>query len=76
MSPTDDADDAPDAADARPPARLTNLTVKVDQEVLLYARWRALREGTSVNAAVVSFLEEYAGRTGDAEPKRRRSPRA
>ena len=68
-------DEKPPGPDRRPPPYLTNLTVKVDGEVLLYARWRALREGTSVNAAVVAFLEGYAGRKGDAEPKRRRAPR-
>ncbi len=56
-------------------ADFTNLTLKIDQQVLLYARWRALREGTSVNAVVESFLSEYAGRIPEGEPKRRRAPR-
>ena len=54
---------------------ITNVTIKVDQQVLLYARWRALREGTSVNAVVADFLAEYAGKQAEAEPKRRRAPR-
>ena len=41
--------------------RLINLTVRVDGYVLLHARWRALREQTSVTAAVAEFLSEYAG---------------
>lgn len=53
----------------------TNLTIKIDQQVLLYARWRALREGTSVNAVVEQFLAEYAGKEPAGEPKRRRAPR-
>ena len=54
----------------------TNVTFKVDQQVLLYARWRALKEGTSVNAVVEAFLAEYAGKEPAGEPKRRRAPRA
>lgn len=57
-------------------AEFTNLTLKIDQQVLLYARWRALREGTSVNAVVEAFLAEYAGRIPEGVPKRRRAPRA
>lgn len=44
-----------------PEPRLINLTVRVDDYVLLHARWRALREQTSVNAAVAEFLSAYAG---------------
>ena len=55
---------------------VTNLTVKIDRQVLLHARWRALREGTSVNAVVSAFLEEYAGRESEGPPPRRRAPRA
>lgn len=39
---------------------MTNLTVKVDEETLKKARIRALREGTSVNALIRAFLEDYA----------------
>ena len=54
---------------------VTNITFKIDQQVLLYARWRALKEGTSLNAVVSDFLAEYAGRQAENQPKRRRTPR-
>ena len=54
---------------------VTNITFKVDQQIVLYARWRALREGTSLNAVVADFLAEYAGREAEGPPKRRRAPR-
>ncbi len=38
----------------------TNLTIKIDQLVLLQARYRALCERTSVNRLVRGFIEEYA----------------
>ncbi len=41
-------------------SRLSNLTLKVDQQVLLWARMRALKEGTSLNRRVNAFLQEYA----------------
>jgi hypothetical protein len=40
---------------------MANLTVVVDDEVLLRARKRALDQGTSVNAVLRSYLESYAG---------------
>lgn len=40
---------------------MTKLTVKVDDETLKRARIRALEEGTSVNALLRSFLEDYTG---------------
>lgn len=40
---------------------MTNLTVKVDEETLKRARIRALERGTSVNALLRAFLEEYTG---------------
>ncbi len=40
---------------------MTNLTVKVDDETLKRARIRALEEGTSVNALLRAFLEDYTG---------------
>lgn len=40
---------------------MTNLTVKVDEETLKRARIRALEQGTSVNALLRAYLEEYAG---------------
>jgi len=38
-----------------------NLTIKVDDEALKKARLRALEEGTSVNALLREFLDDYAG---------------
>jgi hypothetical protein len=40
--------------------RATNVTIKVDHLVLLQARMRALREGTSVNRMLRAHLEAYA----------------
>ena len=38
-----------------------NLTISVDDDILLMARRRALEERTSVNAVLKRHLEEYAG---------------
>lgn len=40
---------------------MTNLTVKVDEETLKRARIRALEQGTSVNALIRAFTEDYTG---------------
>lgn len=40
--------------------RLTSLTVKVDCDVLLVARMRALFEGTSLSRLVRATLDQYA----------------
>jgi hypothetical protein len=40
---------------------VANLTVTVDERVLRRARIRALEQGTSVNAVVSGYLEQYAG---------------
>jgi hypothetical protein len=40
---------------------MANLTVVVDDQVLLQARMRALQQGTSVNAVLRRYLEVYAG---------------
>ncbi len=40
---------------------MSNLTIQIDREVLRYARLRALKEGTSVNAVLREYLENYAG---------------
>ena len=37
-----------------------NLTLRVDAQVLLWARMRALRDGTSINRRIRAYLEEYA----------------
>ena len=40
---------------------MANLTITVDAGTLKKARIRALEEGTSVNAVLRAYLEEYAG---------------
>ncbi|CAN5477197.1 MAG: hypothetical protein ACR2JP_04825 [Acidimicrobiia bacterium] len=40
---------------------MSNLTLNIDAETLKRARIRALEHGTSVNAVVRRFLEDYAG---------------
>jgi hypothetical protein len=40
---------------------MVNLTLAVDDAVLMHARQRALKEGTSVNAQVRAFLHRCAG---------------
>lgn len=40
---------------------MSNLTLNIDAETLKRARIRALDNGTSVNAVVRRFLEDYAG---------------
>jgi hypothetical protein len=41
--------------------RLINLTVRVDNYVLLHAQVRAMREGTSINGVIADFLSAYSG---------------
>lgn len=40
---------------------MANLTITVDEETVKRARIRALEEGTSVNALLRSYLEDYSG---------------
>jgi hypothetical protein len=40
---------------------VANLTITVDEETVKRARMRALEEGTSVNAVLRDYLEDYAG---------------
>lgn len=40
---------------------MTNLTITVDEETVKRARMRALEEGTSVNAVLRDYLEDYSG---------------
>ena len=40
---------------------MANLTIAVDEETAKRARIRALEEGTSVNALLQNYLEDYAG---------------
>lgn len=51
---------------------MTNLTLVIDDDVLQRARVRAVQQGTSVNAAVRAFLDDFAdGRTVQSEARRR-----
>ena len=45
---------------------MANLTIAVDDGVLRRARKRAIDQGTSVNAVVATFLDQYAGPDGAA----------
>ena len=40
---------------------MANLTITIDDEILKRARLRATEQGTSVNAVVRAYLEQYAG---------------
>jgi plasmid stability protein len=40
---------------------MANLTIVVDSDILKRARLRATEQGTSVNAVVRDYLEQYAG---------------
>ncbi len=40
---------------------MANLTIAIDDEVLKRARLRATEQGTSVNAVIRDYLEQYAG---------------
>lgn len=46
---------------------MANLTISVDEEVLLAARKRALDQGTSVNAILAEYLSLFAGRRATQE---------
>src|SRR5207249_4998945 len=43
-----------------PGQRVTSVTIRVDADVLLHARMRALLEGTNVSRLVRAMLEDYA----------------
>jgi hypothetical protein len=45
---------------------MANLTIVVDDGVLRRARKKAIDQGTSVNAVVGAYLEQYAGPDGVA----------
>ncbi|MGH3145329.1 MAG: ribbon-helix-helix protein, CopG family, partial [Rubrobacter sp.] len=40
---------------------MANLTITVDEDTVKRARMRALEEGTSVNALLREYLEDYSG---------------
>ena len=46
---------------------MANLTVTVDDAVLRQARKKAVDQGTSVNAVVNAYLQQYAGSSGASE---------
>jgi len=50
---------------------MANLTVVIDDDVLLRARKRALDQGTSVNALLRGYLEGYVGRKNRAAAMQR-----
>lgn len=43
---------------------MTNLTLSIDDDLLKKARIRAIQRGTSVNAEIRRFLEQYTGTEG------------
>jgi hypothetical protein len=56
--------------------RFINLTVRVDTICLMYARLRAMREGTSLNAMLAEWVAAYSGKPYDPPPSRQpRMPR-
>ena len=46
---------------------MTELTITVSDETLRRARMRALERGTTLDAVLCAFLEEYAGATEERE---------
>jgi hypothetical protein len=50
---------------------VANLTLAIDDDLLLRARRRALDQGTSVNAVVRDYLTTYAGQEEEVEAWRR-----
>ena len=51
--------------------RTPGRNVRVHPDVWAAAQARAAREGTTVSAVVVAFLEQYGGVTTPDEPRRR-----
>lgn len=52
--------------------RTRNITLRVEDQVLLWARMRALMRGQSLNRIVNDFLEELADIPPDGKPSTRR----
>jgi hypothetical protein len=50
--------------------QMANLTLVIEDELLLRARKRALDQGTSVNALVRDYLESYVGSIDQVEATR------
>jgi hypothetical protein len=46
---------------------MPNLTIAVNEGVLRRARKKAIDQGTSVNAVIGAYLDQYAGSDGVAE---------
>jgi hypothetical protein len=55
---------------------MANLTITIDDDVLLRARKRALDQGTSVNAVLRDYLQTYVGRQNRAAAMQRFVKRA
>jgi hypothetical protein len=51
------------------PPRYRNLTIRIDEQVLLWARMRSLFLGRSVNRLIVDYLEELADIPPDGMPR-------
>lgn len=51
------------------PTRFRNLTIRIDEQVLLWARMRSLFLGRSVNRLIVDYLEELADIPPDGMPR-------
>lgn len=49
---------------------MANLTLTIDDEILLQARKRALEQGTSVNAVVREYLASYTGTDASLDARR------
>lgn len=69
--PTQPAPTGADTTEREP--RLINLTVRVDDYVLLHAQVKAMRESRSINGLIADFLSEYSGIP--TRPVHRRLPR-
>ena len=55
---------------------MANVTLTIDEDLLRRARIRALEQGTSVNALVREYLDEYVGADRSREALRRFRERA
>jgi hypothetical protein len=49
---------------------MANLTLVIEEDLLLRARKKALEQGTSVNAVVRDYLADYAGRPDASQAMR------
>jgi hypothetical protein len=56
------------------PPRYRNVTIRIDEQVLLWARMRSLFLGRSVNRLIVDYLEDLADIPPDGMPREDRPP--